>query len=217
MGTRETRRERGRRKGEQIIRALIGELRIARETAGVSQRALAAQLGSSQSEINRLEQFRFPTVSLPRLSELASLLGLELHASLHALGDPIRDKAHQALIGRLVRIIATPYIVTREVLLPLPGDMRSWDALLRLGDLLVGVEAEARMRDVQAFVRRIRLRERDGGVDEILIVLADTAYNRLLIDQLREALGDRFGTSPRLLMGALRSGRRLPGSGVILL
>jgi transcriptional regulator with XRE-family HTH domain len=217
MGTRETRRQRGRRKGEQILRALIAELRVARETAGVSQRALAGALGWSQSEVNRLEQFRFPAVSVPRLCEIASVLGLELSVSLHPLGDPIRDKAQQALIGRLMAILARAYVAIREVPLPRPGDLRSWDVLLRLGDLLVGVEAETRVRDVQALTRHVRQRERDGGVDEILIVLADTAHNREIVNQLRDALGERFQTPPRALLAALRNGTRLPGSGVILL
>jgi transcriptional regulator with XRE-family HTH domain len=217
MGTRETRRQRGRRRGEQLVRRLIGEIRNAREENGVSQRALAAELDWSQSELNRLEQYRFPAVSLPRLCELAAVLGLEVSAGLHPDGDAIRDKGQQPLIGRFTGVIGAPYVISREVLLPLPGDRRSWDILLRREDLLVGVEAETRIRDIQALVRRVRERERDGGVDEILIVLSDTAHNRQLVDQLREALGPRYATSPRTLLAALRAGRPLPGSGVILL
>ena len=103
-----------------------------------------------------------------------------------------------------------------EVPLPVPGDRRSWDLLLRLDDQLIGVEAETRIRDIQANVRRIRGRERDGGVDEIVIVLSDTRRNGDLVAELRLALGSRFNTSPRTLLSALRSGRRLPGSGLVL-
>lgn len=217
VGTRETRRQRGRRKGEQIVRNLVSDLRTARESRGVSQRAIAAQLEWSQSEVNRLEQFGFAAVSIPRLSEMAAVLGLELSARVHPVGDPIRDKGHQALIGRLTGLIARPYLVSREVPLPLPGDTRSWDVLLRLDGLIVGVDAETRIRDVQDLVRRIRQRERDGGAGELLLVLSDTAHNRALGDQLRDALGQRFLTPPRVLLSALRAGRPIPGSGVILL
>ncbi len=107
-----------------------------------------------------------------------------------------------------------------EVLLPGIGDRRSWDRLLRLignESQIVGADLETRIRDVQALVRRTRERERDGGVDEILLVLSDSATNRLLIGQLREALGDRYSTRPRAVLAALREGRRLPGSGVVIL
>lgn len=216
MGTRETRRQRGRRRGEQLVRHLVGELRTTRETADVSQRAMAAELDCSQSEVNRLEQYRFLNVPIPRLAEMAAILGLDLLASLTPMGDPIRDRGHQALIARFAAIVAAAYMVAREVPLPLPGDLRSWDMVLRIKDLVIGVEAETRIRDIQALVRRIRQRERGGGVDEILIVLSDTAHNRRLVPQLREALGERFATSPRSIIAALRSGRPLVASGVIL-
>ena len=69
---------------------------------------------------------------------------------------------------------------------------------------------------VQAFVRRIRQRERDGGADFILIVLAETAHNRLVLPQLLDALGPEYSTIPRMTWSALREGRGLAGSGVVL-
>ena len=91
------------------------------------------------------------------------------------------------------------------------------DLLLRVGRQVIGVEAETRVRDGQFVVRRMRERERDGGVDEILLVLAESAVNRRLLPQLLEALGPRFATSPRILMRALAAGEPIAGSGVILL
>jgi transcriptional regulator with XRE-family HTH domain len=217
MGTRETRRQRGRRRGDQLIRRLVSELRAARMASGVSQRALARELGWSQSEVVRFEQFLYPAASIARLSEAASALGLELSAGLSPRGDGIRDQGQQRAIERFLGEVAHEYRRTREVLLPLPGDRRSWDLLLRLDDLLIGVEVETRIRDIQALVRRIRERERDGGVDEILVVLSDTAHNRRFVDALRAALGQRYSTSPRFILAALRAGRPVPGSGVLLI
>jgi transcriptional regulator with XRE-family HTH domain len=199
------------------LRKLISELRAARQAAGMSQRALAEQLDWSQSEVNRLEQLRFMDVAFRRLAEIGSVLGLELGAGFRPVGDALRDKGHQAVIRRFLAIVATPpYVFAREVLLPGLGDRRSWDVLLRVGQQLVGVEVETRARDMQALVRRTRERERDGGVDEVLVVLANTVYNRAVAGQLREALGPRFATSPRSIQAALRAGRPVPGSGVIL-
>lgn len=182
----------------------------------MNQRALAADLGWSQSEVNRLEQDRFTAVPIVRLCEVASVLGLEFRAALYPLGDGLRDQGHQALISRLLYIVAPAVARSREGPFPNVGDRRSWDLVLRVDDVLVGVECETRIRDLQALVRRIRERERDGGADEILVVLADTRHNRAVVDQFREALGSHYATSPRRILAALRAGTRLPGSGVIL-
>jgi ribosome-binding protein aMBF1 (putative translation factor) len=217
MGTRETRVQRGRRHGDQVLTRVIGELRTARELAGVSQRTLANELAWSQSEVNRLEPFRFHSVSFTRLCEISAVLGLELSASLHPAGDAVRDRGHQKVRVRVVRLVADPpYVFTHEAAFPAMGDLRSWDLLLSLDDFLVGIEIESRVRDIQACVRRVRAREREGGVDAIVLVLADTAHNRRIVGELREALGPRFATDPRAIVRALGSGRRLPGSGVIL-
>lgn len=70
--------------------------------------------------------------------------------------------------------------------------------------------------DLGALTRRTRGPERDGQVDAILIVLADTANNRRIAPELRAALGTDYASEPRALLKALRSGERLVGSGVVL-
>jgi len=72
------------------------------------------------------------------------------------------------------------------------------------------------MRDEQALARRIRLRERDGGADVVLVVLSDSAHNRAVAGELRRTLGPSYATGPRRILTALRSGLALPGCGVVL-
>jgi hypothetical protein len=157
---------------------------------------------------------------LVRLCELASVLGLEVSVGLHPIGDPIRDKGQQACAHRFDGMLSDRWRVTNEALLPGVGDQRAWDKLLRLvGEAprcLVGADIESRVWDVQGIVRRTRARERDGQVDHILIVLADTAHNRRIVDELRTTLGPPYATNPRAILRALRKGRPLPGSGVLL-
>jgi transcriptional regulator with XRE-family HTH domain len=195
---------------------VVTELRVARQEAGISQRALAAEVGWYQSELNRLELFRLETISIVRLAEIASVLGLKLSASLHPFGEASRDQGQQSVYARFRPLVAAPYALTREVPFPGVGDLRSWDAMLKLDALLVGVELETRVRDIQACVRKIRAREQHGGADEILLVLADTRHNRRIVEELRETLGPRYATPPSALLAALRNGTRMPGSGVIL-
>jgi hypothetical protein len=122
----------------------------------------------------------------------------------------------EALIARFLAIVSPAYRVVREALLP-SGGQRSWDVLLRLGAVLVGVELVTRVRDVQALVRLIRLRERDGGVDHVLLVLSDSAHNRAILAQVLDALGPHFQTSRRDIGRALREGQPVTGSGVLLM
>ena len=129
MSSRETRLIRGRRRGHMLVSRAISELRVKREDLGIGQPQLSRALGYSQARLWRLETARVePTIT--QLSEIASLLGLELSVGLHPVGDPIRDKGQQAL-GRRFDVIPAPvWRSTNETLLPNPGDRRSWDRLL---------------------------------------------------------------------------------------
>jgi hypothetical protein len=157
------------------------------------------------------------SVSLVDVAGYAAVLGLELSAGLHPAGEPLRDKGHQAVVRRLVAIFHESWTVAREVLLPNPGDPRAWDVVLRIVGCIVGIEVETRVRDVQALTRRVRARQRDGDTDVVVLVLAQTAHNRRVLPELLEALGPEFATSPRAVLKALREGRPIPGSAVILL
>ena len=217
MGTRETRLDRGRRQGEARVRSLAGELAQARLTAGVSQRQIAAMLGWSQSEVSRFERVTRPaSVTFTDVYAIAAVLGLEPSITLHPFGAALRDKGHQAVIGRFRPLIGAAWAVGAEVPFPGAGDPRSWDLLLRLPVQRVGVECETRIRDIQALSRRMHQRERDGGTDVVLLVLSRSAHNRRLVDELRGSLGPGYATSPRRLLAALRNGQPLPGNGVLL-
>lgn len=203
-----------------LTRRTIRELREARLISGLSQSAVARELGLDPSTMWRLEADLLPDISVVRLSEIASVLGYEVSVGLHPIGDPVRDKGQLACGRRFDALLSDRWRGTDETLLPGAGEQRAWDKLLRLVDAtphyLVGVDIESRVWDVQAIVRRTRVRERDGQVDDILIVLADTAHNRRVADELRRALGSEYTERPRRIIAALRRGERLPGSGVVL-
>jgi hypothetical protein len=173
-----------------------------------------------RSIITRLEHAAFDDLGIVRLSEIASVLGYEVSVGLHPIGDPLRDKGQLACGRRFEAMLHDRWRVTDETLLPGAGEQRAWDKLLRLVDAtpryLVGVDIESRIWDVQAIVRRTRQRERDGQVDHILIVLADTAHNRRVAGELRNGLGADYQAGARSLLAGLRRGERLVGPGVVL-
>lgn len=175
-------------------------------------------VGVSQSDISRIEQLRrVELTSFAEIGAMAAVLGYDLGANLYPVGDAIRDKGHQALIGRFRKVLSPAWRVAAEVPLLNRDDKRAWDLLLRIPMQLVGVEAETKIRDVQSFVRRIRERERDGGADVIVIVLAELAHNRRILPQLLEALGPNYATSARRALKSLREGKTLAGGAVVLI
>ena len=221
MASKETRLQRGRRRsGEQLARALE-ELRQARVAAGLSQAALASELAVDPSSIWRLEAGQVAQVTVQRLSEMASMLGLELSLRFYPIGDPVRDKGQLALGKRFSGLLSDRWRVTDETLLPGAGEERAWDKLLRLvgatPTYLVGVDLETRIRDIQALVRRTRGRERDGLVDAILLVVSDSVANRRLAEDLRTALGNAYLNDANEIVRQLKGGEPLVGSGVVLL
>jgi hypothetical protein len=211
---------RGRRRGKAVVGRTLEELRIGRIAAGVSIRTVADDLRWSASAATRFLAGQLQDVGVIQLSEVANVLGFEISLGLHPVREPIRDKGQRALGKRFDAMLSTEWTVTDEAPLPIAGDLRAWDKLLRLTDssppYLVGIDLETRITDIQAIVRRTRLRERDGGANEILIGLSDSATNRRLVDDLRASLGDEYKTPPRAILRALRSGQRLVGSGVVL-
>ncbi len=202
-----------------LVARAVRELQVAREDSNVSLAQLASETGSSQSALSRLERLELEDVGIVRLSEIASALGCELSLGIHPVGDPLRDKAQLAIGRRFDALLGPAWRVLSEVLLPEPGDRRSWDKVVKLvgpeAPYAFGVDIESRVRDVQALVRRTRERETDPRFQHILLVLADSATNRRLVGQLVDNLGEAYTTPMRELRRSLRQGTRLPGSGVL--
>ncbi len=103
-----------------------------------------------------------------------------------------------------------------EVPLPLPRDQRAWDAVIRGPGWIVAVEAETRPRDVQALERRIALKMRDSGVDEVVLLLLLSRHNARLLRE-HDSIRERFPLEGPVLLGALHGGDRPGGSGILLL
>jgi hypothetical protein len=69
--------------------------------------------------------------------------------------------------------------------------------------------------DLQAVERRVALKQRDGSVEHVLLVVADTRRNRLALAAHPNAFPG-FSRDARAVLRALRAGRD-PGSSAIVL
>jgi transcriptional regulator with XRE-family HTH domain len=164
--------------------AIGADLKTARRMAGRSQRDVGRAAGMSYSQVGRIERASLPTVSVHQLARFGAVVGLDVRVRGYPGREPLRDAAQLALLQRLRGRLSSSLSVRTEVPLPIDGDFRAWDAVIAgfvpLADAL-HVEGETRLYDAQAQLRRIALKARDGGVDAVLLVVADTRANRAAV------------------------------------
>ena len=217
MSTRTRASDEGRRLADRIRRAAGDEIRSARMTAGLSQRAAAAAAGMSHAQFGRIERAMLPGLTVDQACRAGFAVGLRVATRLYPDGDPVRDAGQLRLLERF-RARVPPGIEWRaEVPMAIPGDRRAWDAVLAAGGRRAGCEAETRLGDLQALERRLALKIRDGNVDVLILVVADTAANRATLDRHRESLRTILPADGRRVLSALRDGRIPDASGIVVL
>lgn len=164
--------------GLRGLATIAEEVRNARFASGVSQTAVSALAKVSRATEARYESGTYQGVTIVGAAELLGVVGLGLRVSTYPLGDPPRDREHALLGAAFLGHVGPPLSWRTEVPLPNAGDARSWDGALMGRGRRTGIEFERVLGDVQAQGRRIALKRRDGGVDYLLVVVADTAANR---------------------------------------
>lgn len=209
--------DRGTARGRDLIRGIGSEIRLARTRLGLSIRVVAGGAGISPAELSRIERARAEWVSVVVLARLCSLVGLDLHARAYPGGVPIRDARHVALLNRLRTRLHPSLHWSNEVPLPNTGDQRAWDAMIRGDDWRYGVEAELNPVDGQALLRRLALKQRDGGVDGVLLLLPDTRQARLFRREFGELIAADFPITGSVSVKRLASGLDPGGSAAISL
>ena len=89
---------------------------------------------------------------------------------------------------------------------------------MEVAGLRVAVEAETRVRDVQALQRRISLKLRDdSSIAGVVLLLNDTRSNRDTVRSQGRVLTEQFPLSQRTLLATLKEGRAPEASGLVLL
>lgn len=216
MPTRETLPQRVRRESREVAIRVGAELRRARVGAGLSQREIARRTGLSHSMVGRIERGEVRHLSIERLEMIAAVVGLHRSVTLHPRGSPARDRAHLALLGRLKARLHPSVRMRLEVPMPHPGDPRSIDGWMDGPVLRAFSEAETRVDDVQAVVRRLRAKQRDLGGRRAILLLADTRHNRAVLRDHPE-LRAEFPLGTRACLAALAEGRDPGGDAIVLL
>ena len=78
------------------------------------------------------------------------------------------------------------------------------------------VEAETRIRDLQALLRRVTLKQRDGDEPRILLAVNASRHNRHVLRLAPIEVAANFPTSGRAAIEALARGERPSGSSLLL-
>lgn len=216
MAARERPVDRGQRLGVAALRQVGDELRVARTSLGLSIAAVAAAVGISAAELSRIERARAPWVSLVTLARLAAAVGLDLSVRLFPGGPPVRDAPQISILIDFSRDLALSLRWDTEVPLPIPGDLRAWDGMIRGVGWRFGAEAESAPRDAQALARRLQLKLRDGDVDGLVLLIRDTKQTRQFLETAAPELAALLPHGTRAVMAALRAGRRPPGNGIVV-
>lgn len=129
----------------------------------------------------------------------------------------IFDAPQLDLLRRFRARVGEAWTWSFEVVLPIAGDRRAADAVLRRGPTTVMVEAFTRISDAQAQLRAVHVKARDLGVERVVVVVAATRVNRRALAVAAGVLAADFPLSTRRTLVALRAGRDPGANGVVLL
>jgi len=220
--TRERPTDRASRLVDHDLLKIGDELRNARVGAGLSLRFVGARVGRSATPVMRIERGLVPNVSVRQLARIGAVVGLNVRVRTYPGADPIRDIAQAKLLGRLSARLHQRLGFQTEVPLPIQGDQRGWDGWISRfdGDTSgtgLPVDAETRLHDVQALLRRLTLKLRDSGAEHVLLVVSDTRANREAAAAAAQVLAGLFPVSPRRALAMLAAGRHPGGSALVFL
>src|SRR5436190_10633096 len=207
--------DRARRRAAEDLRAIGAEIRRARTATGLSVREVESRTGIGYARVSRFER-GMGTLTVPQMYLVAVAVGLDARLRAWPGGDPIRDAGQARLLERL-RCELQPSLAWRtEVPLAIPGDLRAWDAVISGSGWRLAVEAETVLIDIQAVERRLALKRRDGGVEHLLLLIADTPRNRRARAAAPASFADLDGRA-RDVLAALRTGRDPETSALLFL
>lgn len=218
MGTHRRAADLGAERGRRLLATLGRELREARLDRGLSTRVVGRAAGMSCASVSRIERGLVANVSIADLASLHLAVGLDLSVRSFPGGQPIRDRAHVALLEAFRGVLPGSVRWRTEVRVAGPGDRRAWDAVIEGRDLgRYGIEAETAPNDVQALCRRLGLKRDDGDVAGILLVLPETRHVRGFLAAGRELLRSEFPVDGERALTLLKAGLDPGGSAILVL
>lgn len=207
----------GDTRGRAAVALLCREIDDAIRTLGLSYAAVGRDIGLSGAQVGRIARGKSPELSILQASTLLAAVGLELSVRAYPTGRPLRDAPQLSLLARFSPMVNAAIAWRTEVPVTNGPDLRAWDALIQGDGWRYGVEAETRLRDVQALQRRLALKLRDGNVDGVILIVSKTRTNVTVLRSLGMDLDAAFPVPGDLAVERLAAGRNPGGSALVVL
>jgi transcriptional regulator with XRE-family HTH domain len=212
----ESHASRGARRGRRLLADLGAELRATRIGAGLTLAEVAGAAGISAAELSRIERGLAPWLGMLAASKICAIVGLDLAVRAYPDGNPLRDRAHVPMFATFRSLLGKGLRLRAEV--PVAGSgLRAWDGTIADTYAEAAVELESRIGDAQALARRVTLKQRDSGIDRVVLVLLDSRTNRLALRLAMPLLETEFPLPDRAIRHALAEGAVPSASGILLL
>lgn len=193
------------------------DLRVARIVAGKTQRQVGLGIHRSASWVSRLEAGKVKTISVVELARVSAAVGLKLHVTTFPAGRRPLDAPQLALLESFNQGLHPSWRRRMEVPMPIPGDHRAIDEVIRTDTCACAVEAYTRLADGERQVRSARTKQRDVGADRLILLVRGSRANRRLLHELGPLILEEFPVGTRRAMKALAAGRDPGGDCLILL
>jgi hypothetical protein len=173
--------------------------------------------GISDSELSRLELGQTVDLSYEIVAAVGALVGLRVALRAYR-GERVLFDHPQVQLLRSLRDRLGPGWTWRYEVSVAPGDLRAWDMVGRhvhTGQVVV-VEAETRIRDLQALIRRFGQKRDASGSPRVVLLVAGTRNNRAAIITGRNELAAEFPVATRRALRHLAAGRE-PGADCLII
>lgn len=210
----------GRRRADAMARRFGAELRLARTTSGLSQRALGEMAGVSQSFVSRVESGS-RRADWPTACALCAATGHDLSVRLFPTRSvSVRDSGQLAVCETIARASA-PLRRPRLEHPVGPGDLRAADLLLIGPEDVIHIEVERRLVDLQAQLRaaqvkRSVLAEQMKVPVRLVLAVPATARNRAVLASLAPILEAALPKTSAEVWHAIRTGQPLGADGQLV-
>jgi len=201
----------------KAVASIVGDVRQTRISIGLSIQSAAASVGLHRSTFGRIERNELEEVTIEQLALACAAVGNHLSLRAYPADDPARDAGQLRLLTRFRARLPARVSLRTEVPMPIPADSRALDGLIAIGAARIGVEAEAKLGDIQAIDRRAQLKRRDARLDRLILLVADTRGNREALDRHRAALRESYPLDTKEVLAALTRGEAPAADGIVVL
>jgi len=209
----------GQQRAVQLRHRLGGELRLARISAGLTQRQVGRLANVSQGFVSSVERGH-GAASLAICARMAAASGHELAVRLYPIRTiALRDSGQLALVQSITARAAATWHPRLEFPIG-PGDLRAADLVLEGAHEVLHIEVERSLVDLQGQLRAAQLKrealaERFDRPVRSVIAVPDRRSARTVVRSLGVAGSRTLAVSSRAIWHAIRDGSPLGADGFL--